>query len=150
MASTTPVVVDTDVVSFLFKNHSLAPVYQAILVGRPLAVSLITLAEIEYWMETKNWGAGRRESMQRFITRFTSLLPDTETARAWARIKSRCEKKGRPIAFADAWIAAAALQLNVPLVTHSASDYDAVDNLTILPGPALRLALRILEIPHQS
>jgi predicted nucleic acid-binding protein len=48
MATTTPVVVDTDVVSFLFKNHSLAPVYQAIPAGRPLAVSLITLAEIEY------------------------------------------------------------------------------------------------------
>jgi hypothetical protein len=35
----TPVVVDTDVVSFLFKAHSLAPVYQAILAGRRLAVS---------------------------------------------------------------------------------------------------------------
>jgi tRNA(fMet)-specific endonuclease VapC len=138
MASTTPAVVDTDVVSFLFKNHTLAPVYQAILSGRPLAISLITLAEIEYWMEVKNWGSGRRELMQRFLTRFTSLLPDTETARAWARIKSRCEKKGRPITFADAWIAAAALQLNVPLVTHNASDYDAVDNLTILTAPVVR------------
>src|SRR5260370_992810 len=98
MASTTPVVVDTDVVSFLFKNHSLVPMYQAILVGRSLAVSLITLAEIEYWMEAKNWGSGRGELMQRFLTGFTSLLPDTETARAWARIKSNCEKKCRPIA----------------------------------------------------
>ena len=132
MDSTTPVVVDTDVVSFLFKNHSLAPVYQGILAGRPLAVSLITLAEIEYGMEAKNWGAARRDLMHRFLTRFTLLLPDVETARAWARIKNGCEKKGRPIAFADAWIAAAALQLNVPLVTHNAGDYRAVDKLTIL------------------
>jgi len=56
MDSTTPVVVDTDVVSFLFKAHSLAPAYQAILAGRSLAVSLFTLAEIEYGMEAKNWG----------------------------------------------------------------------------------------------
>jgi hypothetical protein len=55
MNSTTPVAVDTDVVSFLFKAHSLAPAYQAILAGRSLAVSLITLAEIEYGMEAKNW-----------------------------------------------------------------------------------------------
>src|ERR1035437_7213647 len=109
-------VVDTDVVSFLFKNHSLAPAYQAILAGRPLAVSLTTLAEIEYGMEAKNWGAARRDLMRRFLTRFTLLLPDAETARAWARIKSGCEKKGRPITFADAWIAAAALRLNVHLV----------------------------------
>ena len=40
MDATTPVVVDTDVISFLFKNRSLAPAYQAILAGRPLAVSL--------------------------------------------------------------------------------------------------------------
>jgi predicted nucleic acid-binding protein len=136
MDSTTPAVVDTDVVSFLFKNHSLAPAYQAILAGRPLAVSLITLAEIEYGMEAKNWGAARRDLMRRFLTRFTLLLPDAETARAWARIKSGCERKGRPITFADAWIAAVALQLNVPLVTHNSSDYRAVEKLTILTATA--------------
>ena len=136
MDSTALAVVDTDVVSFLFKNHYLAPAYQAILAGRPLAVSLTTLAEIEYGMEAKNWGAARRDLMRRFLARFTLLLPDAETARAWARIKSGCERKGRPITFADAWIAAAALQLNVPLVTHNSSDYRAVEMLTILTAAA--------------
>ena len=81
MDATTPAVVDTDVVSFLFKSHSLAPRYQAILSGKPLAVSLITVAEIEYGMEVKDWGASRRDLMRRFLTRFTTLLPDAETAR---------------------------------------------------------------------
>jgi hypothetical protein len=132
MDATTPVVVDTDVVSFLFKSHSLAAAYQAILAGRALAVSLFTVAEIEYGMEAKSWGATRRDLMRRFLARFTTLLPDAETARLWARIKNGCEKKGRPIAFADAWIAAAALQLNVPLATHNASDFEAIDGLLIL------------------
>ena len=132
MDATTPAVVDTDVVSFLFKSHSLAPAYQAILAGRALAVSLFTLAEIEYGMEAKNWGATRRDLMHRFLARFTTLLPDAETARLWARVKNGCEKKGRPITFADAWIAAAALQLNIPLATHNASDFEAVDGLLIL------------------
>ena len=71
--------------------------------------------------------------MRRFLGRFTPfLLPDEETARLWAQVKSGCEKKGRPITFADAWIAAAALQLNAPLATHNASDYAAVENLVIL------------------
>jgi predicted nucleic acid-binding protein len=131
MAATTAVVVDTDVVSFLFKAHSLAPAYQAILAGRSLMVSLITLAEIEYGMELKNWGTSRRDLMRRFLSRFTTLLPDAETGRWWARIKSSGAKRGRQITFADAWIAAAALQLNVPLVTHNASDYEAVENLII-------------------
>jgi hypothetical protein len=59
MNSTTPVVVDTDVVSFLCKAHSLAPPYQGILAGRSLAVSLITLAEIEYGMEARKLGRWR-------------------------------------------------------------------------------------------
>lgn len=132
MDATTPIVVDTDVVSFLFKSHSLAPAYQTILAGRALAVSLFTVAEIEYGMEVKNWGATRRDLMRRFLARFTMLLPDAETARLWARIKSYCEKKGRPITFADAWIAATALRLNVPLATHNAGDFEIVNGLKIL------------------
>jgi len=53
MDTATPAVVDTDVVSFLFKSHPFAPAYQAILAGRPLAISLITVAEIEYGMERR-------------------------------------------------------------------------------------------------
>jgi predicted nucleic acid-binding protein len=129
---TTPVVVDTDVISFVFNDHTLAQDYQSILAGRSLTVSLISLAEIEYGMERKNWGASRRDLMARFLARFTPLLPDSETARLWARIKNLCERKGRPITFADAWISAAAIQLNIPLVTHNARDYEAIDELTIL------------------
>jgi predicted nucleic acid-binding protein len=109
----------------VFEPVAVAPAYQAMLAGRPWAVSLIRLAEIEYGMELKNWGASRRDLMRRFLTRFTTLLPDTETAREWARTKS-----------GSAWIAAAALQLNVALVTHNASDYRAVENLTILTAAA--------------
>jgi predicted nucleic acid-binding protein len=61
----------------------------------------------EYGMEAKNWGTRRREL--RFLSRFKPLLPDIDTANQWARIKSGPEKKGRPISFPDAWIAASAL-----------------------------------------
>jgi predicted nucleic acid-binding protein len=120
------------VVSFLFKSHPLAPVYHDILAGRPLAISLITLGEIEYGMEIKNWGAPRRDLMRRYLDPFTLLLPEAETARLWASVKSSCERKGRPIASADAWIAATALYLVIPLVTHNAADYRAIDGLTVL------------------
>jgi hypothetical protein len=46
MDPTTLAVVDTDVVSILSKNHSLAPAYRPMLAGRSLAISLTTLAEI--------------------------------------------------------------------------------------------------------
>ena len=93
MNSSTPVVVDTDVVSFLFKAHSLAPAYQAILAGRSLAVSLFTLAEIEYGMEAKNWGASRRDLMRRFLGRFT-LLYRTPTRLSCGRGSRAAVRRG--------------------------------------------------------
>jgi predicted nucleic acid-binding protein len=48
-------------------------------------------------MEAKNWGVSRRDLMRRFLSRFTLLLPDADTALVWARIKSGCKKTGRPI-----------------------------------------------------
>jgi len=42
------------------------------------------------------------------------------------------------MSFPDAWIAAAALQLNIPLVTHNASDYEAIESLTILTATTMR------------
>lgn len=130
-------VVDTDVISFIFKDHELSQAYRAILAGRSLTVSVVTLAEIEYGMEAKDWGTSRRELMRRFLSRFTPLSPDENTAKLWAGIKSGREKKGRPISFPDAWIAAAALQLNIPLVTHNVGDYEAIEGLTILTATAV-------------
>jgi predicted nucleic acid-binding protein len=83
-------------------------------------------------MEVKSWGARRRDLMYRFLSRFKPLLPDIDTAKQWALVKSACEEKGRPISFPDTWIASAALQLNIPLVTQNASDYEAVEGLTII------------------
>lgn len=129
-------VVDTDVVSFVFKNHPLADLYRPILAGRALAISLVSFAEIEYGMEYNSWGSPRRNLMYRFLARFTLLPPDRDTAVIWAKTKNACDRKGRPITMADAWIAAAALQLNVPLITHNTGDYKPVEHLHILTAQA--------------
>ena len=55
MSPATRVVVDTNVVSFLFKNHPLAQSHRAILADRQFSISLVTSAEIEFGMEAKNW-----------------------------------------------------------------------------------------------
>jgi len=59
MDSTTPAVVDIDVISFLFKNHSSLRLIKPYLWADHWRCSLPTLAEIECGMEAKNWAQPR-------------------------------------------------------------------------------------------
>ena len=40
--------------------------------------------------------------------------------------------KGKPILSADAWVAAVALELDIPLVTHNPRDFAGVEGLDII------------------
>lgn len=126
------VVADTDVVSYLFKRHPLAEAYLGLLSGHSVMISFMTVAEIEYGMESDGWGGPRRAGMRRYLEeRFSVVYPDSKTVKIWASIVAGCERKGRSIAHSDAWIAATALRLGVLLVTHNARDYSAVDELLL-------------------
>ena len=49
-------VVDTDVVSFLFKNHPFAHHYLPDLADRSLVISFMTVAELDRWVLEARWG----------------------------------------------------------------------------------------------
>jgi len=53
------VLLDTDVVSFLFKNHPLAARYDIELADRVVLVSFMTIAELDRWAIRSNWGEAR-------------------------------------------------------------------------------------------
>jgi hypothetical protein len=57
----TSVVVDTDVASFIFKNHSIGALYEPDLAGCTLLISFMTLAELDRWAIQFKWGPARRE-----------------------------------------------------------------------------------------
>jgi tRNA(fMet)-specific endonuclease VapC len=59
------------------------------------------------------------------------LYPDGILCR-WATISDEARRNGRPISPADAWIAATALALGLPVVTHNPGDYRGVEGLTVL------------------
>jgi predicted nucleic acid-binding protein len=126
-------VVDTDVVSFLFRRDTRAEAYRPYLTGRIVVVSFMTVAELDRWALQRNWGAARQEQMARFLERFMIMLADRALCQAWARAADQARRRGRPILTADAWIAATALTLNVPLVTNNRADYAGVVDLRLLP-----------------
>jgi len=57
------VVVDTDVVSYLFKSHPIAYLYLPDLAGRTPLISFMTLAELDRWVLAARWGEARPSSL---------------------------------------------------------------------------------------
>jgi tRNA(fMet)-specific endonuclease VapC len=70
------VVVDTDVVSFLFKRDSRAPLYRRHLLGQTLYVSFMTVAELQRWALASNWGPTKQARLDRSLQRYNVVLVD--------------------------------------------------------------------------
>jgi tRNA(fMet)-specific endonuclease VapC len=127
-----PLVVDTSVVSYLFKNHSLAPQYRDVLEGKLLGISFMSLGELYRWPLERNWGDVRIKALQRHLHSYVVLPSDESVCWAWARIMAQ---KGRPTDSADAWIAATALRHASPLVTHNTKHFRHIQGLELLTVP---------------
>lgn len=126
------VVVDTDVVSFQFKSDTRAKLYRPYLIGQTAFVSFMTIAELDEWTELSGWGTPKLERLHHFLGKFAVLYADRAVCRRWAEARSQARRNGLPIEAADGWIAATALHLNAPLVTHNPGDYAGIEGLTLL------------------
>jgi tRNA(fMet)-specific endonuclease VapC len=125
-------IVDTDVVSMLFKGDTRALDYRAHITGRLLGISFMTLAELERWSLERDWGWRRKLELAEHVSRYVVLPVSRGLCGKWAEVSFAAKRKGRPIQTADAWIAASALYYQVPLITNNRSDYAVVDGLVLL------------------
>jgi|SRR6185437_981449 predicted nucleic acid-binding protein len=126
------VVVDTDVVSYLFKNHPTAIHYLPDLANRTPIISFMTLAELDRWAIQANWGQDRCHRLREYTDRFAILPYNRDLCAKWAEVTVAAQLRGRRIDCADAWIAATALLAGVPLITHNRDDYLGVPGLALI------------------
>jgi predicted nucleic acid-binding protein len=111
---------DTNVASILFnRNHRLRQACVDIVAGKQLVISFMTRAELLLWPTANNWGDSRRAAL--------------DTCAIWAEIVGQSRRAGRPVQTADAWISSAARQWSCPLVTTDFRDYDAIEDLEVIP-----------------
>ena len=127
----TPVVVDTDVGSFLFKNDSRAQLYLPVMRNRDLLVSFMTEAELEQWILLAKWGVDRVRRFRGFMSGFASVPSSRDLIVRWAEVMVAARANGRRIDAADAWIAATALIYGATLITHNPKDYLGVPSLLV-------------------
>jgi|ERR1035438_2804954 predicted nucleic acid-binding protein len=103
------VVVDTDVISLIFKGDSRAEKYLSVLSGPDLLVSFMTEAELERWILQAKWGPERIVRFRTYMRRFVSVPYSRDLIVKWAEVMVEARFQGRRIDVADAWIAATAL-----------------------------------------
>jgi predicted nucleic acid-binding protein len=92
----------------------------------------MSLAELRRWTLERNWGDKRRHELEEYLTRYLILHSDDQMCDRWAQAISSARLLGRPIAPADAWVAATALLLDVPLVTHNGVHYSGIEGLRVI------------------
>ena len=126
------VVLDTDVVSYLYKRDTRAELYRQHLNDPPFIISFMSLAELRRWTLERNWGERRRQELEEYLSRYFVIHSEDQICGRWAEAVNTARSNGRPIAPSDAWIAATALFLDVPLVTHNGRHYSGVSGLRVI------------------
>jgi predicted nucleic acid-binding protein len=79
-----PIVVDTDVVSFLFKRDTRAGLYLPHLENREWLISFMTEAELEQWALVANWSGKRIDWLRLFLARFAIVPSSRALVLRWA------------------------------------------------------------------
>ncbi len=127
----TIVLLDTNVVSYLFKGDTRATAYAPLLQSQRLAISFMTVAELFEWAATRKWGQARRTRLEQTLATYVLIPVDVELCRHWGTLRAQQQAAGRTIAAQDAWIAATALRHQLPLVTHNPNHFQHVAGLDI-------------------
>ncbi len=67
-----------------------------------------------------------------YLRRMIIYPVDAKLIDKWAQIMAQAEKAGKHMDSKDAWIAATALILNIPLVTHNRKHCEGIADLQII------------------
>ena len=126
------VILDTNIVSYVLKGGPLAEAYFRHLHGRLLAISFITVGELYYGAENRNWGERKRKELETALRNFVVIPYDHEIARCYGRVMVERKRRGTPLAPNDAWIAACAARHSVPLVTHNPKDFEGITSVNVI------------------
>ena len=131
-ASSDIVVIDTNVVSYLFKKDSRGDVYRPHLEERLTVIAAQTFDELELMPLNNNWGSNRYLALHAYLKNFVFVEANEKVCFLWAKIQAHARRIGRPISVGDTWIAATALAYDAPLVTHDPGDFKNVPGLTVI------------------
>jgi len=92
------------------------------------AIPVIVLGEFRYGIAESKHRADYESWLESQLPRFEVLAVTDETAVSYAALRVALKRSGRPIPANDAWIAALALQHQLPVLSRD-RHFDSVPNL---------------------
>ena len=123
---------DTNICIYVMKNtyNSLT---ERLLATNPddVAVSAITVYELEYGAAKSNWGERTRENMRIFLSPFAILPFDSKDAIVAGQIRAHLASRGDLIGPYDIQIAAQGIARDLTVVTHNTNEFSRVPGLKL-------------------
>ncbi|WP_184744315.1 type II toxin-antitoxin system tRNA(fMet)-specific endonuclease VapC [Spirochaeta isovalerica] len=123
---------DTNICIYLMKNKY--PHLQAKVEEKPissLALSSVTLAELEYGISKSKYPEKNKDLLYGFISPFDIVSFSELDAENFGYIRAILERSGTPIGPYDLQIAAQCLTRNLCLITNNVKEFERVPNLKI-------------------
>jgi len=125
--------VDTNILGYFARNSStvLQKRMWAALQKQEIAISAITRAETRFGLALLQADDKRRRTMDLLLNELPVLPWTLEAADRYGDIAAHLQQSGQPIGQMDTQIAAHALALGLPLVTHNTRHFKRVPGLKI-------------------
>lgn len=129
--------IDTNIGSYVMSGDPIAERYRGDLEGKTVGISFQALAEL--WVGQRRQGWSERE-FRAYIGGLVEVPYSQEIQELFVRVRVESlnrhkAKQGRKVLAADAWVAATALWVNAPLVTHNERDFRGVSDLRVISYP---------------
>ena len=120
---------DTNIVSHLFKQHPEVVTRMACLTPADVCISSITEAELLYGADKKQ-SCGLKETILEFLKTITICHWDSEAAAIYGKLRAEMEKRGKVMGDLDQLIAAHAISRGTTVVTNDRA-FTMVQELTV-------------------
>jgi predicted nucleic acid-binding protein len=123
-----PLLVDTDVFSYLAYGKEQSAAFVPLLTGHLLCMSFASYAEALALGHQRRWGTTRMESLRTALRQYVVLPYDEVVAEMWAPMHVRLAGHLHGGGANDLWTAACALAQgpSLPIVTNNLRDYLAI------------------------
>jgi tRNA(fMet)-specific endonuclease VapC len=120
---------DTSIIIHAFKNNH--DIISQLRTFAEIFIPSIAAGELYYGAYCSANVKKHLDQSNQFLQNYTILTPDITTGDFYGRIKKSLKDRGKPIPENDIWIAAIALQFNLPLFT-SDNHFKTVDNIILV------------------